>query len=499
MTASTAERQLDIVVPIYNAPDDVRRCVASVLACTSGDYRLIMIDDASPDPGVRDVFREIEQRGDRRIELLRNDRNLGFTATANRGMALSRADVVLLNSDTIVTRGWLEALVRCAASDRANRDGDAIFEQRGDLLVSALLRRQRVAGATRSGNRSRRASPMPRCRRTPTCRPAWASACSSVARRSTRSGRSTWRSARAMARKTTSACAPRAPAGATCWPTTHSSSTRAGARSPVARRSSANGTWNGCSRGTRITATWSQRYIAADPLRALREAAQSRLHVRSALPGVLHVVHHHGGGTETHVRALIAASPDRWRHYLAVAVGDRWQVEEHRNGGTVVTFSFERERGERWRDFLAGLAATFRIALSICTTFPPAARDCMQALEESSVPFGYTLHDLNFACPTITFLDPEGRYCGGVTDVRICQACVERAAGHVRRRRHRIVARAARGAGGARRIRHRAVAVGGLDAAPLFRARRRARHHPRNGAAPGEPRARIAARRPAAR
>ena len=47
-----------------------------------------------------------------------------------------------------------------------------------------------------------------------------------------------------------------------------------------------------------------------------------------------------------------------------------------------------------------------------------------QALEESSVQFGYTLHDLNFACPTITFLDPEGRYCGGVTDVRVCQACV---------------------------------------------------------------------------
>ena len=49
--------------------------------------------------------------------LLRNDENLGFTGTANRGMRLSRADVVLLNSDTIVTAGWLDALARCAASD----------------------------------------------------------------------------------------------------------------------------------------------------------------------------------------------------------------------------------------------------------------------------------------------------------------------------------------------------------------------------------------------
>src|SRR5262249_39068630 len=38
---------------------------------------------------------------------------------ANRGMELARrdADVVLLNSDTIVTQGWLDKLVRCAESD----------------------------------------------------------------------------------------------------------------------------------------------------------------------------------------------------------------------------------------------------------------------------------------------------------------------------------------------------------------------------------------------
>jgi GT2 family glycosyltransferase len=116
MTSPAASR-IDVVIPVYNAPDDVRRCVASVLACTPGVYRLVLIDDASPDPGIRDVLRDIEQRGDPRIELLRNERNLGFTATANRGMTRSRADVVLLNSDTIVTRGWLEALARCAASD----------------------------------------------------------------------------------------------------------------------------------------------------------------------------------------------------------------------------------------------------------------------------------------------------------------------------------------------------------------------------------------------
>src|SRR5204863_7778313 len=45
--------------------------------------------------------------------------NMGFIATANRGMTRSTADIVLLNSDTIVTDGWLAALQRCAASDPA--------------------------------------------------------------------------------------------------------------------------------------------------------------------------------------------------------------------------------------------------------------------------------------------------------------------------------------------------------------------------------------------
>ena len=40
-----------------------------------------------------------------------------FVGAINRGMALGQNDVVLLNSDTVVTPGWLEKLRRCADSD----------------------------------------------------------------------------------------------------------------------------------------------------------------------------------------------------------------------------------------------------------------------------------------------------------------------------------------------------------------------------------------------
>jgi GT2 family glycosyltransferase len=108
---------IDIVIPVYNAPADLARCVDSVLVHTAGEVALVLIDDASPDPAIAAYFGELARRALPQVRLLANDVNLGFTGTANRGFAHSRADVVLLNSDTIVTAGWLEALARCAAAE----------------------------------------------------------------------------------------------------------------------------------------------------------------------------------------------------------------------------------------------------------------------------------------------------------------------------------------------------------------------------------------------
>ena len=49
--------------------------------------------------------------------ILQNDERRGFVVSANRGMAASDRDVVLLNSDTEVTAGWLEQLRAAAYSD----------------------------------------------------------------------------------------------------------------------------------------------------------------------------------------------------------------------------------------------------------------------------------------------------------------------------------------------------------------------------------------------
>lgn len=109
----------DIAVPIYEGIALVRDLLRTIEAYTDPavtPYHVWLIDDGSDPHSFARLQEMVRDRP--RMTLLRNDTNLGFVATANRGLAMGDAPlVVLLNSDTLVTPGWLERVVRCALSD----------------------------------------------------------------------------------------------------------------------------------------------------------------------------------------------------------------------------------------------------------------------------------------------------------------------------------------------------------------------------------------------
>jgi Glycosyl transferase family 2 len=99
---------IDIVVCVHNALDDVWQCLDSVIQCTQQPYRLIIIDDGSAKE-TRDYVADFAATNN--AVLIRNDSALGYTGAANCGLRASDSPwVVLLNSDTIVTKPWLEAM-----------------------------------------------------------------------------------------------------------------------------------------------------------------------------------------------------------------------------------------------------------------------------------------------------------------------------------------------------------------------------------------------------
>jgi len=115
----TRSRLPAVVIPAYNATRELDRCLQTVQATVPEETELLVIDDASPDPAVAELLHGWRGRAGPAWRFMANTRNLGFVATANRGMRLTGGDVVLLNADTEVTPGWLQGLARCLASDRA--------------------------------------------------------------------------------------------------------------------------------------------------------------------------------------------------------------------------------------------------------------------------------------------------------------------------------------------------------------------------------------------
>jgi len=108
---------IDVIVPIYNAYEDFVLCLYSLVK-HQDIYRIILIDDCSTDARVKELIQNIKKYNSEDFIVVENEQNSGYLKTANKGMSMTENDVILLNSDTIVTSGWARKMRDCAYSDR---------------------------------------------------------------------------------------------------------------------------------------------------------------------------------------------------------------------------------------------------------------------------------------------------------------------------------------------------------------------------------------------
>src|SRR5450755_997862 len=355
---------IDIVVPVYNAPEDLRRCVDSVLSHTAGDYRLLLIDDGSRDPAISAYFRELEALFLPQLALLANDRNLGFTLTANRGMQAARrdADVVLLNSDAIVTSAWLNALARCVHSDPAIGTATP-FSNNAEICSLPRFCENNVWPEGRDPEPLAQALRLAAVPIYPDL-PTGVGFCLYI-RRETLDAVGVFDPVfGAGYGEENDFCMRAVVAGYRNVLCDDAFVLHAGSSSFGDRRRSLVQR-NGAilvERHPRYDALV-QEFVVADPLRPLREFALSHYRVLTAKTrGVLHVLHGHGGGAEYHVHSLIVASSRAFRHYLLMIAGDECLLEEH-GDDAVRRYGFFRLPGESWSDFLHGICARFHVDL----------------------------------------------------------------------------------------------------------------------------------------
>lgn len=100
-----------MVIAVHDAFEEVERCVAAVARCRDGEA-VVLVDDGSLDPRITPLLEAFAATHEG-VTLVRQA-NQGYVAAANAGARASDgvSDLLFLNSDTIVTRGWLAEMRR---------------------------------------------------------------------------------------------------------------------------------------------------------------------------------------------------------------------------------------------------------------------------------------------------------------------------------------------------------------------------------------------------
>jgi len=107
---------IDLVIPVHGAEDAFARCLASVARHTDlRSHRLTVVRDGPGQSAAEAAVGALARSGTP-VSVIRHPRTLGYVASVNAAIARTRGDVVLLNSDTVVTERWLEKLSEAAAS-----------------------------------------------------------------------------------------------------------------------------------------------------------------------------------------------------------------------------------------------------------------------------------------------------------------------------------------------------------------------------------------------
>lgn len=109
---SVLQKPVSILIPAYDAAGKLQVCLESLARYAPDNCAVHILDDATPNQSIRAVYESM--RCDfSRLYYVRSDVNRGFVSTCNWGCAQVRepgTDVLLLNSDTEATAGFLEEM-----------------------------------------------------------------------------------------------------------------------------------------------------------------------------------------------------------------------------------------------------------------------------------------------------------------------------------------------------------------------------------------------------
>lgn len=109
--------KVSIITPTWNKLEFLKPMMESVDKHTKWPFELIIVDNASDD-GTQEFIVNSNFKMDG--QYIRNEENKGFAIPNNQGVKMAKGDFIcLLNNDTIVTKGWLTAMMNVFSEEKA--------------------------------------------------------------------------------------------------------------------------------------------------------------------------------------------------------------------------------------------------------------------------------------------------------------------------------------------------------------------------------------------
>jgi GT2 family glycosyltransferase/glycosyltransferase involved in cell wall biosynthesis len=414
----------DIIIPVYNGFEILGPCLETTLANSPVGCRILVFDDASPDPRIAPLLETFRQRGDRRLTIIRNECNLGFVGTVNRGMAMGRGDVILLNSDTEVPPNWAKRMVDCWATD-----------PQGIGTVTAMSNNATICsfpGFCKDNELWPGASAIDidsvfqTLPNRPVHLPTAVGFCMFISRACLDSvgifdeatfgrgyGEENDFCVRAQRKGYASVAATN------CFVYHKGSVSFAADSKPSLTRNIA-----------LLQAKWSfynyliSQFITQDPMAKVRIQAAVTLAARwrpKGKPVVIHLVSAAlTGGTIKHVEELAAAMSDRVCSFI-IKISSTQISMTCTTASQYVTVDLQENHCKEFMQELTGACTPSIYHLHHLIHLHD---DWLEAIRSSGVRYTFTVHDYYSACPSYTLVNAAGRYCQGERRWSTCQRCV---------------------------------------------------------------------------
>ena len=98
--------KISVIMSEYNTPPNyLRASIESILNQTFKDIEIVIVDDC----GKNDLESIIKEYKDRRIRVIKNDKNIGLVESLNKAIAVSKADILArMDTDDIADENRLE-------------------------------------------------------------------------------------------------------------------------------------------------------------------------------------------------------------------------------------------------------------------------------------------------------------------------------------------------------------------------------------------------------